>query len=98
VEKIKLQKTSKLIQVRWDEFDILRVKVLGEFTSEGPFMIYRDNTKFRISCIDGKSNRIIQSFKFKFFNRSKGKEVLNLLTRFARTKNKELKLKKKHMD
>lgn len=97
VEKIKLQKTSKLIQVRWDEFDILRVKVLGEFTSEGPFMVYRDNTKFRISCIDGKSNRIIQSFKFRFYNKKKGKEVYDLLINFAKIKNKELKLKKKHM-
>ena len=97
VEKIKLQKTSKLIQVRWEEFDILRVKVLGEFLSGGPFMIYRDNTKFRISCIDGKNNRIIQSFKFRFYNRKKGKEVFDLLINFAKIKNKELKLKKKHM-
>jgi len=97
VEKIKLQKTSKLIQVRWEEFDILRVKVLGEFFSEGPFGVYRDNTKFRISCIDGKNNRIIQSFKFRFYNRKKGKEVFDLLINFAQIKNKELKLKKKHM-
>jgi len=98
VENIKLQKTIKLIQVRWDEFDFLKVKVLGEFYSSGPFGIHRDNTKFRISCFDGKSNRIIRSFKFQFFNRSKGKEVLDLLIKFAQIKNKELKIKKKHMD
>lgn len=98
VEKIKLQKTSKLIQVRWDEFDTLRVKVLGEFFTDIPFgHISRDCTKFRISCIDGKSNRIIQSFKFRFYNRNKGKKVLDLLISFAQIKNKELKLKKKHM-
>jgi len=100
VEEIKLQKTHKLIKIRWDDFDILRVKILGEFSSDFPSIsaVYRDYTKFRVRCIDQKSNKIIQSFKFRFYNQMKGKQVLNLLTEFAQIKNKELILKKKHMD
>ncbi len=96
VEEIKLQKTHKLIKIRWDEFDILRVKIKGEFFMDFS-AIYRDYTKFRILCIDQKSNKTIQSFNFRFYNRMKGKEVLDLLIKFAQLKNKELKLKKKYM-
>ena len=96
VEEIKLQKTHKLIKIRWDEFDILRVKIKGEFSMDFT-AIYREYTKFRILCIDQKSNKTIQSFNFRFYNRKKGKEVLDLLINFAQRKNKELKLKKKHM-
>jgi len=100
VEEIKLQKTHKLIKIRWDEFSILKIKIKGEFSVDFPSnsAIYRDYTKFRILCIDQKSNKTIQSFKFRFYNKMKAKEVLNILVKFAQIKNKEVILKKKHMD
>ena len=98
-EEIKLQKTHKLIKIKWDDFDILRVKIKGEFSFDFPSIsaVYRDYTKFRVNCIDQKSKKIIQSFKFRFYNKTKGKQVLHQLTWAAQIKNKKLILKKKHM-
>lgn len=98
IEEIKLQKTHSLIKIRWGEFDILRVKIKGEFSVDFPSIsaISRDYTKFRILCIDKIHNRTVQTFNFKFYNRKKAREVLDLLVKFAEIMNKELILKKKH--
>lgn len=95
-EEIKLQKTHSLTKITWGEFDILKVKIKGEFSTSST--IYRDFTKFQIRCIDKIHNMTVQTFNFRFYNRKKAKVVLDLLIEFAQIKNKELILKKKHMD
>ena len=98
-EEIRLQKTYSLTKVRWNDFDVLRIKSLGEFSFDFPTIsgIYRDFTKFRIGCIDQKNNRIIQTFKFRFYNKTKATELLKRLIQYAQLKNKEVVVKKKHM-
>lgn len=98
-EEIRLQKTYSLIKVRWNDFDALRIKSLGEFSFDFPTIsaVYRDFTKFRIRCIDQKNNRTIQTFKFRFYNKKKASELLKRLIQYAQYKNKKIVVKKKHM-
>jgi len=98
-EEIRLQKTYRLIKVRWNDFDVLRIKSLGEFSFDFPTIsaIYRDFTKFRIRCIDQKNNRTIQIFKFRFYNKKKAMQLLKHLIQYAQIKNKKVVEKKKHM-
>lgn len=98
-EEIRLQKTYRLIKVRWNDFDVLRIKSLGEFSFDFPTIsaIYRDFTKFRIRCIDQKNNRTIQIFKFRFYNKKKAIQLLKHLIQYAQIKNKKVVEKKKHM-
>ncbi|MFX0033023.1 MAG: hypothetical protein ACFE8E_04510 [Candidatus Hodarchaeota archaeon] len=99
-EKIQFQKTFKLIQVRWDEFDTIQIKMKLPFSVDVPFTatsISREYTKFRVQFIDQKSKKTVKSFKFHFYNSMKANQVLNLLINSANEKNKEVIVNKKPM-
>lgn len=98
-EEIRLQKTHSEIKIRWDDFDILRISAKGEFYIDFPSTsaISREYTLFRLGFIDRESNKIVQSWKFRFYKTVQAREVLNLLKQNARMKGKEITLKTKHM-
>jgi len=98
-EEIKLQKTHKLIKIRWDDFDIIGISAKGEFYvhfSAGS-SISREYTKFRLIFINRENNEVVQTWKFRFYKRDKAAEVLRLFKQKARKKNKEITVNAKYM-